>query len=95
MANTTAGSPAHEKPLAHSPRDAATQLGISTRSIFYLMKSGKLGYSRIGRRILIPHAELTRLLSRTHCKATTVVDADEPIRPRVEQGDGSRKEVEV
>ena len=48
----------------------------------YLRRTGKLGFSKIGRRVLSPAAELERLLRRTSVKPTQTIDVDEPIRPR-------------
>jgi excisionase family DNA binding protein len=70
--------------LAYSLAEAAEALSLSLRSVRYLMQTGKLGYARVGRRILIPHAELERFLRRASVKATQQLDADEPIRPRKE-----------
>jgi excisionase family DNA binding protein len=72
-------------PLAYSPADAAKVIGISPRSLRYLIKKGHLGFARIGRRVLIPHSEIKRLLRRATVKATVPLDADEPIRPRGEK----------
>ena len=68
--------------LAHSDKEAARVLGLSVRSIVYLWRTGKLGFSKVGRRVLIPAAELERLLRRTSVKPTQTIEADEPIRPR-------------
>ena len=68
--------------LAYSDKEAAGVPGLSVRSIVYLWRTGKLGFSKIGRRVLIPAAELERLLRRTSVKPTQTIDVDEPIRPR-------------
>ncbi|MGH8069285.1 MAG: helix-turn-helix domain-containing protein [Candidatus Entotheonellia bacterium] len=70
--------------LAYSLAEAAQILSLSVRSLQYLMQTGKLGYVRVGRRVLIRHADLERLLKRAYVKPTTILDADEPIRPRHE-----------
>lgn len=67
--------------LAYSVAEAAQALSVSLRSLRYLLRNGKLGYARVGRRVLIPHAELERLLRRASVKPTAPLDADEPIRP--------------
>jgi excisionase family DNA binding protein len=67
--------------LAYSDKEAAHLLGLSVRSIVYLRQTGKLGFSRLGRRILIPATELQRVLKRSYVRATAIVDADESIRP--------------
>ncbi len=68
--------------LAHSVSEAAELLGLSVRSLRYLIKTGKLGYVRLGRRVLIRHEDLERLLRRAWVKATEPLDADQPIRPK-------------
>jgi excisionase family DNA binding protein len=68
--------------LAYPFDEAARLSGLSVRSLRYLQKTGKLGFVKIGRRVLIPHADLERLLKRAYVKPTNVLDADEPIRPR-------------
>ena len=68
--------------LAYTLKEAAQVSSLSVRSLRYLMATGKVGYVRIGRRVLIPHADLERLLKRSYVKPTTILDADESIRPR-------------
>lgn len=68
--------------LAYSLAEAAQQTGLSVRSMRYLMQTGKLGFVRVGRRVLIRHADLERLLKQGYCRASAGLDADEPIRPR-------------
>jgi excisionase family DNA binding protein len=67
--------------LAYTEAEAANLVGLSLRSLRYLRQQGRLGYSKIGRRIVIPHTELERLLRRATVKATARLDADESIRP--------------
>ena len=69
-------------PLAYPLTEAARLSSLSVRSLRYLLKRGKLGYCRIGRRVLIPHAELERLIRRATVKATEPFDPDAPIRPK-------------
>jgi excisionase family DNA binding protein len=68
--------------LAYPLREAALIVGLSPRSLRYLIKSGKLGYAKVGRRILITDEELRRFLRRASVKPTTILDADESIRPK-------------
>jgi excisionase family DNA binding protein len=67
--------------LAYSLREAAYLSSLSVRSLRYLIQRGKLGYAKVGRRVLIPHPELEKLRRRASVKPTTVLDADAPIRP--------------
>ena len=76
--------------LAYSFAEAARLSSLSVRSLRYLVKHGKLGYAKVGRRILIPHAELERLLRRASVKATAILDADESIRPKKQQRPGAQ-----
>jgi excisionase family DNA binding protein len=74
-------------PLAYSLAEAAQATSLSVRSLRYLMRTGKLGFARLGRRVVIPHAELDKLLRRATVKSTVLLDADEPMRPK--QGNAS------
>ena len=68
--------------LAYSISEAARLIGISARSLRYLMQTGRLGFSKVGRRTVIPRAELEILLRKALVKPAHPLDADEPIRPR-------------
>jgi excisionase family DNA binding protein len=68
--------------LAYSLAEAAQLSSLSVRSLRYLMQQGKLGFAKVGRRILVPHVELERLLRRASVKPTQTLEAHEPIRPR-------------
>jgi excisionase family DNA binding protein len=68
--------------LSYSLAEAAQLSSLSVRSLRYLMQQGKLGFAKVGRRILVPHVELERLLRRASVKPTQTLEADEPIRPR-------------
>jgi excisionase family DNA binding protein len=74
--------------LAYSLAEAAQALSLGVRSLRYLLRTGKLGYARLGRRVLIPHTELEKLLQRVSVKATVPLDADEPICPMARTGNG-------
>lgn len=76
--------------LAYSLVEAAQAVGLSVRSLRYLIKTGRLGFAKVGRRVLIPHAELEKLLRRASTKATEILDTDEPIRPKKQQRPGPR-----
>src|SRR5262245_30670014 len=73
--------------LAYDLAEAAQALSLSVRSLRYLLRQGKLGYAKVGRRVLIPYAELERLLRRATVKATVHLEADEPIRPGAKRSD--------
>jgi excisionase family DNA binding protein len=73
--------------LACSVDEASEATGLSLWSLRYLMKSGRLGYAKVGRRILILFAELERLLRRATVKATVPLDVDDSIRPKGIQED--------
>ena len=68
--------------LAYPFAEATRLSGLSGRSLRYLKKTGKLGFVKIGRRVLIPHAALKQLLRRNYVKPITVLDVDESIRPQ-------------
>jgi excisionase family DNA binding protein len=54
------------EPLALSRKDAAIALGVSLRTLDYLLASGELRGRRIGRRIVIPKVTLEAFLRRDH-----------------------------
>jgi excisionase family DNA binding protein len=70
--------------LAYTVRESARLLSTSERTIRYAIKLGRLGFCRIGRRVVIPHSELEKLLKRGYVKPVQGFDPDEPIRPRKE-----------
>jgi excisionase family DNA binding protein len=78
--------------MAYTVAEAAEVLSLSVRSLRYLLQTAKLGYVRLGRRILIRDEDLQRLLRQGYCRAQGRIDADEPIRPRKQQGLGSHPE---
>lgn len=53
------------QPIALSIREAAKALRLSERTVATLLKNGRLGFSRIGRRVIIPRAAIERLLVET------------------------------
>jgi excisionase family DNA binding protein len=67
--------------LAYSVEEAAHLLGLRTRSVRYLMHTGRLGFVRLGRRRLIRHGDLEQLLRRHYVKAATPFDGEASIRP--------------
>jgi excisionase family DNA binding protein len=50
--------------LAYKPSEAAAMLSISERSLWSLMKLGKISPIKVGRSVRYPHAELERYLSQ-------------------------------
>jgi excisionase family DNA binding protein len=53
-------------PLLHSKREAARILGVSIRTLHSLIAEKQLRTVRIGRRVLVAHAELMRFCERDH-----------------------------
>jgi len=66
----------HVEVLAFSRREAADALRVSLRTLDYLLSQGKLRGRRIGRRLVIPRAEIERLLRQD----TPVVQGDNNVR---------------
>jgi excisionase family DNA binding protein len=60
--------------LAFSRREAADALRVSLRTVDYLLAHGKLRGRRIGRRVVIPKAELERLLRQDTPLVQAVTD---------------------
>ena len=52
------------EPLAHSPYRAAQRLGISLREIYAHIAAGELKSFKLGKRRLIPEAELQSFVNR-------------------------------
>jgi excisionase family DNA binding protein len=50
--------------IAFSRREAADALRVSLRTLDYLLAQGKLHGRRIGRRVVIPRAEVEKLLRK-------------------------------
>ena len=56
-------------PLAHSPDRAAQRLGISTRAVYSHIATGELRSCKVGKRRLIPDAEVQAFLARKMAEA--------------------------
>ncbi len=54
--------------LAFTRREAADALRISLRTLDYLLAQGKLRGRRIGRRVVIPRAELERFAAKDQAR---------------------------
>jgi excisionase family DNA binding protein len=50
--------------LLYPRKDAAFQLGISVRSLDYLIANKKLTFQKIGSRVLVHHKELERFAAK-------------------------------
>ncbi|HTF71285.1 MAG TPA: hypothetical protein VK638_52320 [Edaphobacter sp.] len=55
----------------------AQQLSVSIRTIDYHLQAKTLRTRRIGRKVLIPHAELVRFASRDHWERVDGRDGDQ------------------
>jgi excisionase family DNA binding protein len=52
--------------LLFNKKEAATMLGLSVRSVDYLLAGRELEHRKIGRKVLIPKATLVRFASGDH-----------------------------
>lgn len=52
--------------LLFSRKEASYALGLSIRSISYLLKSGQLKFRKVGSKTLIPHESLLRFSKMDH-----------------------------
>ena len=57
--------------LLYDRKEAARQLSISVRSLDYLIGQRKLITRRLGKKVLVPHAELVRFASANHFEPMT------------------------
>jgi len=71
----------HTPPLAYSLQEASQLTDISVRSLRYLIRCGRLGYVRIGRRVLIRHTDI-EALRRHAVKPATPLEVEASIRPK-------------
>jgi excisionase family DNA binding protein len=63
---SAAADPTLVPKLLFSRREAAYSLGLSLRSISYLLKTGKLKFRKVGSKTLIPHESLIRFSKMDH-----------------------------
>ena len=54
--------------LLYPRKDAAFQLGISIRSLDYLVARKQLDTRRIGKKVLVPRNALVRFAGANHCE---------------------------
>jgi excisionase family DNA binding protein len=64
------------EPLLHSRRDAARLLGISVRTLDYLIQAKELSVRRCGARVLVPHAECEKFARRDHSTRPGVTEVN-------------------
>jgi hypothetical protein len=57
---------ASEERMLYDRKSAALQLSISVRSLDYLISKKELAVRRMGKKILIPHAELVKFARKDH-----------------------------
>jgi excisionase family DNA binding protein len=63
--------------LLHSKRESARLIGVSERTLHKLIVTKELEVRRVGRRVLVPHAELLKFIGAEHdtCeKKTTEIE---------------------
>jgi excisionase family DNA binding protein len=66
---TSLPSPAPIGRMLYSRKEAARQLSLSLRAVDNLIARKALNTRRIGKRVLIPHAELVRFSRQNHPEA--------------------------
>jgi hypothetical protein len=57
--------------LLYDRREGARQLSVSIRSLDYFIARKLIGTRRIGKKVLIPHAELVRFAAANHYEPVT------------------------
>jgi hypothetical protein len=69
--------------LLYDCKSAAQQLSISVRALGYLIQQQRIATRRIGKRVLIPHAELVRFARGNHtdpiCRPNKAGDSSGPV----------------
>jgi excisionase family DNA binding protein len=70
--------------LLHSKRESARLIGVSERTLHKLIATKELEVRRVGRRVLVPHAELLKFISADHhtCEKKTTELETSGGRPR-------------
>ena len=58
------------KRVAYSPNEAARALGLSLNHVYDLIRLGRIPSVRMGKRILIPKAEIDRLMQSANNDTT-------------------------
>lgn len=61
--------------LLYDRRSAARQLSISVRALDYLVAAKKFDTRRIGKKVLIPHAELVKFARANHYESVAAANA--------------------
>ena len=57
--------------LLYPRKDAAHQLGVSTRTLDYMIARGELQTRRVGKKVLVPRASLVRFAGANHYGAVS------------------------
>jgi excisionase family DNA binding protein len=52
--------------MLHSKRESARLIGVSERTLHKLIVTKELDVRRVGRRVLVPHAELLKFIAADH-----------------------------
>ena len=65
---------AAEYRLLYDRKAAALQLSVSIRTLDYFLSAGKFKTRRIGKKVLIPRAELVRFASSDHWEPVNFQD---------------------
>lgn len=65
--------------LLYDRKTAAIQLSISVRALDYLIAQGKFNTRRIGKKVLIPHADLVRFAKADHFGSIRPPERDQPL----------------
>jgi excisionase family DNA binding protein len=65
------------EPLLLGRKEAAAALGICLRMLDYMIASGDVAIRRVGRRVLIPRAELERFAGTPKSTNTAVTNGTE------------------
>jgi excisionase family DNA binding protein len=75
--------------LLHSKRESARLIGVSERTLHKLIATKELEVRRVGRRVLVPHAELLKFIRSDHSTREKQLADPEPRQCRARRKEGA------
>jgi hypothetical protein len=72
---STQNDTSEEHRLLYDRREAARMLSLPIRSIDYFLAAGVFKTRRVGKKVMIPYAELVKFAARDHCERRDQLEA--------------------